>query len=482
MDRATIERIDVFAYRHRVAEVMTAPVVTIAPDATLEAAARLMRERRIRTLLAVDESGAPAGLMTERDVLNAIAREGASALARPVGPLMSRPVASVPPDAFLHVALARLERQGFSQLAVVEPGSGRLIGLLSARALLRQRAAAALALGLDIAAAPDARALGEAHRSLPRIVRGLLAEGMRIGEVTEVISAALRDLTARAAALAEAAMREEGRGAAPASWAFLVLGSAGRGESLLAADQDNALVHGAGEEADPWYAELGARSADLLNAAGLAYCAGGVMAKNRACRHGLAAWKAEIDRWIDDRQPVDLLNADIFYDFRAVAGELSLAQALRAHAAKAAAAAPGFLMRLAQMLDAGSPALSPVLGRLRSRGGRVDLKRGGLRSLTAAARILALKVASPALSTAGRLEAAAEAGLLAPDDLALFRDATERLLRLTLEQQLLDTEAGRPAGPDVDVRRLPRLRRERLRAALQAVGRIDLVVREALTR
>jgi CBS domain-containing protein len=45
MDRATIERIDAFAYRHRVSEVMTTPVVTAAPDTPLDAAIRLMRER-----------------------------------------------------------------------------------------------------------------------------------------------------------------------------------------------------------------------------------------------------------------------------------------------------------------------------------------------------------------------------------------------------------------------------------------------------
>jgi signal-transduction protein with cAMP-binding, CBS, and nucleotidyltransferase domain len=260
-----------------------------------------------------------------------------------------------------------------------------------------------------------------------------------------------------------------------------VLGSAGRGESLLAADQDNALVHDGDEAADPWFAELGARSADLLNAAGLAYCSGGVMAKNPGCRHGLGGWKREIDHWVGEGQPIDLLNADIFYDFRPVHGDWALAQALRDYAS-AAAKTPGFLMRLAHMMDASSPALTPVVGRFRLKAGRVDLKRGGLRSLVAAARILALKVGSPSLSTADRLAAAATAGLLPADDLALFRDAVERLLRHILEQQLVDVEAGRPADSTVEIRRLPRIRRDRLRATLLAVSRIDLVVRDALGR
>ncbi len=105
------------------------------------------------------------------------------------------------------------------------------------------------------------------------------------------------------------------------------------------------------------------------------------------------------------------MNADIFYDFRDVQGDPALAAELRRHAL-AAAQSPAFLMRLAQRLEIRSPALSPIFGSFRARAGRIDLKRGGLRTLVAAARILALKIGSKALSTANRLAAAIEAGLL----------------------------------------------------------------------
>src|SRR4029077_16951070 len=114
-------------------------------------------------------------------------------------------------------------------LAVTEPASGRLLGILSARALLKQRAAAALALGTDMPAAADAGALSAAHGRLPQLARSLLAEGLGASEIAQVISDALADMTGRAAMLAAAAMEAEGRGPAPAPWAFLVLGSAGRG-------------------------------------------------------------------------------------------------------------------------------------------------------------------------------------------------------------------------------------------------------------
>jgi signal-transduction protein with cAMP-binding, CBS, and nucleotidyltransferase domain len=180
-------------------------------------------------------------------------------------------------------------------------------------------------------------------------------------------------------------------------------------------------------------------------------------------------------------EPVDLLNADIFYDFRDVLGDSALAAELRRFA-QGAARSPSFLIRLAQRLEIRSPALSPIFGSFRAMAGRVNLKQGGLRTLVSAARILALKIGSTALSTRQRLAAATEEGLLQADDLALFADAYDRLQRLTLEQQLIDIEAGRAPGSAIEVRRLPRIERERLKATLSAIGRLDLVVRDALGR
>ena len=44
--------------------------------------------------------------MTERDILRAIAANGADALALPVAQAMSRPLATVPADAFAYLAIA----------------------------------------------------------------------------------------------------------------------------------------------------------------------------------------------------------------------------------------------------------------------------------------------------------------------------------------------------------------------------------------
>ena len=82
---------------------------------------------------------------------------------------------------------------------------------------------------------------------------------------------------------------------------MLVLGSGGRGESLMAPDQDNAIVfaHGEPDGLKTVVQDLGEKLADiLLNFAGVPYCKGGVMARNAAFRGSLETWKARVEEWV----------------------------------------------------------------------------------------------------------------------------------------------------------------------------------------
>ena len=53
----------------KTSEIMTRPAVTVGPDTMLEAAVRLMLDRRISGLPVVDAAGRPVGILTEGDLL-----------------------------------------------------------------------------------------------------------------------------------------------------------------------------------------------------------------------------------------------------------------------------------------------------------------------------------------------------------------------------------------------------------------------------
>jgi signal-transduction protein with cAMP-binding, CBS, and nucleotidyltransferase domain len=477
IDLAGLERIDSFPYRHRVADVMRSPAATAPPGMTLAEGARHMNEAGTSSLIVTAE-GRPVGIVTERDLLRAVAERGGDALTMSLSAIMSSPVETVAPDLFVYVALARMARRGLRHLAVAGH-DGALVGVVTAGALLRQRAGRGLALADEVQEAAGPEAMAAVMRQLPALGRGLLAEGAAAREVAAVISAVVRDITARCAALAEAALAAEGQGPPPAAYACLVLGSAGRGESLLVPDQDNAVVH-EGAEDDLWFAAFGKRVADLLDASGVPYCRGKVMASEPLWRHSLAGWQALIDRWVRAPRPEDLVNVDIFFDFVPVHGDRTLAARLRADATAAAARAPAFLRLLAEAMTAMHPPFG-LLGGLRTEGGRVDLKKGGLLPLATGARLMALKCASPATATQARLDAARAAGSLNAEDALGLAEGHEMLLGLVLDQQIADIAAGVSPSTRVEFARLERPVRRRLVEVLRRVDAIETNVRDALT-
>jgi DNA polymerase-3 subunit epsilon/CBS domain-containing protein len=357
-----------------------------------------------------------------------------------------------------------------------------VVGVLSARDLLRLRAEGAVSLGDEIDMAGQASELARAWAKLPLVAAGLVAEGVPGRDVAGVVSRELGALTRQAAVIAEQQMSLEGKGAPPCPYALAVLGSAGRGESLLALDQDNALVFAEGEPGgsqDRWFAELAVRIADILNEVGVPYCRGGVMAKNPSWRGSLATWRERVAGWIGRSSPQDLLSVDIFFDLRAVHGDAALAQGLWRESLRLAAGELGFAKLLAAAAGTSEPGLN-LFGGFRTRQGRINLKTAGLFGIVTLARVLAIRHHVVERATPARL-----AGLKALDiggdrDLDALIAAHGVFLDVILAQQIEDVGHGLPATNAVAVKRLARHDRDRLHAALSAVKHLDHLTRDLL--
>jgi CBS domain-containing protein len=484
----TLARIDSYPYRHRLRDVMTTPPIFVASSTSLGDALKVLMEKKVSSVLVAPPGADPrspqraaeSGILTERDVLRAVAAHRSDAFAKPVDALASRPLAALPADAFVYRAIGRMDRLKVRHLGVVDE-AGIVVGALSARQLLRLRAHGAVALGDEIDSASDVKALGRAWATLPAVARGLLSEDVEAREVAAVISHELAALTRRSAEIAEARMAAAGRGAPPVPYALLVLGSAGRGESMLAMDQDNAIVFAEGAPGgreDQWFAELGGHVADILHEVGVPYCKGGVMARNAEWRGSAATWRERVHHWIGRSRPEDLLSVDIFFDFRAVHGDTSLAGDLWQFACAEAGRHIDFLKLLAEAGGSFAPAVG-WFG-IRSENGRADLKMGGLFGIVAAARLLALHYGVGQHSTRARLAGVTAKHPPAAHDLDALVAAHAVLIGAILDQQLVDIAAGRPPSNKVDVRRLTRTEYARVKDALSSLKHLDSTVRDLL--
>jgi CBS domain-containing protein len=139
-----------------VADVMTRNVISVAPEATVEDAVKLMLARSIAGLMVVDKQGELAGVVTEGDLLRrdelgterhrpwwlcllvSPARQAADftrANGRHVRDVMTIDVISVPHDATLEAVVAIMEKNRIKRLPVTR--DGRVIGVVSRSDLLR---------------------------------------------------------------------------------------------------------------------------------------------------------------------------------------------------------------------------------------------------------------------------------------------------------------------------------------------------------
>lgn len=104
-------------------------VLAIPPEATLFEAARVLTLNRIGALLVRDTKGALTGIISERDIVRAIAEEGASALALTVAERMTKDVATCEENDTIAEIMETMTRCRFRHMPVIE--GGRVAGIVS---------------------------------------------------------------------------------------------------------------------------------------------------------------------------------------------------------------------------------------------------------------------------------------------------------------------------------------------------------------
>ncbi len=471
---AALARVDSFPYRHRIADIMsTPPAVVDAATSLRDVLSLLMRDQISSVFVRAGPDANANGIITERDLLRAIDADPQGAMARTAGDVATHPLISVAENEYAYRAISRLNIEGLRHLAVTD-SAGKLIGAVTSRDLLGQRAGDAISMGDEIEQAESPEDLGTVWAKLSMIALGLTYEEVDPRDIASIISSELRALTRQACVIAERDMLESGKGTPPTPYAMIVLGSGGRGESLLAMDQDNAIVFEKGEPGGPedkWLASLGKRVSVILNSVGVVYCKGGIMAANSEWRMSIDAWRTSISGWIGHSRPQDILNTDIFFDSTPVHGETALANTIRDEALELAANSKSFLQLLAHNASDVDVPLG-WFGRFQLKDGRVDLKMGGIMPIFSAARVLALRHRLPARTTPERLEAVREH---MPSDVHILNnliDAHRVILGAILEQQLRDIDRGIPLGNSVAPKELSGAKLDTLKWAVEQVRNV----------
>jgi CBS domain-containing protein len=112
-------------------------VITIEPAADLAAAAKLLAEKRIGAVLVTGAEGRVVGILSERDIVRAVAARGPDALRVPLSEVMTRKVVTCTQAETVSVIMERMTAGKFRHVPVVE--QEKLIGVISIGDVVKHR-------------------------------------------------------------------------------------------------------------------------------------------------------------------------------------------------------------------------------------------------------------------------------------------------------------------------------------------------------
>ena len=97
-------------------------VHTLSGEASLEEAARELTARKVGAVVVIDEKGALAGVLSERDIVREVAKSGAGALQKKVSSAMTKAVITAAPEESVEEGLARMTDRRVRHLPVLAQG------------------------------------------------------------------------------------------------------------------------------------------------------------------------------------------------------------------------------------------------------------------------------------------------------------------------------------------------------------------------
>ncbi|OGJ84223.1 MAG: hypothetical protein A2268_10730 [Candidatus Raymondbacteria bacterium RifOxyA12_full_50_37] len=418
---------------------IAAPVRHCPMATPVREAAELMSQDRSGAVLVTSTSNDFIGIVTDADLrARCVARKKEATI--PVFEIMSSPLVTISDNALVYEAMLLMQHHGINHLAVKD-ARGKIVQTVSHREVLQVHRYSSTFLVREISAAETVQEMAGNRDRLPMLIKALLDSGANARTLTRIVSQVSDTVVHKVLDLAI-----EELGVPPCAFAFVVLGSEGREEQTLATDQDNAIIYeeNATETARSYFLKLGETVCTSLNRVGFNTCPGEIMASNLKWCQPLSQWKSYFSQWINTANPQDLIDVNVFFDFRFVYGDIRLPAGLHEHIDSECGNKAAFFMHLAKNALAIKPPLG-IFGAL-----RLDLKgehpetfdiKKAMMPLVDFARIQSLRKKISQTNTPNRLEEFTRAGGIDDSRLKEVLQAYDFLMHVRFKHQIALIEA-----------------------------------------
>ena len=466
---------DLQLFQQAVGQLYNAAPVFGTPDMTIKEAAQRMRLEKSTYIIIPESKRHAAGIITDSDLAFKVIASGYD-IQRKAVEVMSTPLRTISDQAMVFEALMSMMQSDIKHLAVTNAES-RLVGILSHRELVLSQGQSPLFLLRNISRAENLEEIIKQQRRLPDLVKNLISSGAEARHVNRLISTVSDTILKKILGFVLQEM-----GPPPCTFAFMVMGSEGRGEQTLKTDQDNAIVFEDGDderiaEVRPYFLTLGKKVCQMLDSAGYSLCKGDVMAQNPQWCQPLAQWKAYFLKWIHAAQAEDLLQASIFFDFSYGYGDRQLIDELRRHLHDAIGRWSGFLRYMTENALHFKPPLGFFGGFVVESKGEhrnaFDIK-SAMMPIVDFARIYALKHGIEATSTLERLQQLHRQEVLTQEEYEELQKAYSFLMQLRFGRQVTAV-IDQKVPPDnfINPKRLTRIEQTMLKEIFKRIEKFQ---------
>lgn len=451
----------------RISSLISEKMISLNSDATIQQAATLMSAKRVSSLIIIDKKQL-SGILTDRDLRNRVLALGLTGETL-IKDVMTKDPITTPKNTLIFEAMLLMSEKHIHHLPIIE--NGVPISMLTSTDIMRNQSSQPLLLIGQIDRQDNIKSLESVSQQLPSLLQNLINSEVKAQEIGRVLTLVTDALTRRLIFIAQQQL-----GKTPMQFCWLAFGSQARQDQAAGADQDNALLleKETDESSALYFKQLAELVCDGLKQCGFPYCPGNIMAKNHQWRSSLKQWQTQFRDWIDNPQPVALLNATIFFDMRCIYGEIDLFEQLQNSVLKQTQSNDIFLAALTHNATQQVTPLGFFKNFVIERDGSevkgIDLKHKGLALINDIARIYALANGIKAVNSKQRLSELIDNDGINTEDINNLIDAAEFIAHKRLINQGQQYEQGIALSNYLLPSNLSSLARHHLKDAFRVVN------------
>jgi CBS domain-containing protein len=466
---------DKLMFTTTVGELATREVLSVHKDSSIQKAAEIMSKHKVSSIVLVDTDSVPIGIITDRDLRDKVTAKGRNAGDK-AGDIMTPSLIKADAGEYCFEALLKMLRYNIHHLLVVE--EGRLKGIITNHDLMMLQGKSPLSFAKDIESQFTLEGLAAVSIKVNTVVGLLLKEDVRAGNIMKIISELNDRLVKKILDIAEKKL-----GLPPLAYCWIAFGSEGRKEQTFKTDQDNAIIYtdpatpSQGEAAEAYFQKFAEFTRDGLLKCGFPACPADNMASNPEWRRPLSVWKQYFSSWIGRPTPEALLKSLIFFDFRPLYGDLSLAYELRAYLIQTLKGQNIFLARMCAVIVKNRPPLGFFKTFIVDKGGEhkneLNLKISGTGPLVDVVRLLSLEAGIAETSTLERLERMKDNHPIVKELGEELANAFEFINLLRIQNQMERMEQSGSPDNFINPDTLSNLEKRTLKESFQIISRVQ---------